>query len=236
MISPSDKEYKLTKQIMLGNSTMNPDFLSLANFIDKTFGVRTINIVYDTIDKGTRPRIGIYFEFEKEKQSFNENNGVVNFDSKKQKLIAYKFKQTITEQGLAKKKGLFSLLTKSEIEKYRTENIWVYYSAFESIAKIEANERIPQDKVIQLKSELNCKNLWEISRCFSSTTFFVYTEEQVKHYEISETRKIWADKYFDLLEPFNEFSYFKRDTFNIDLDSKENFDKNYESNWYYYYK
>jgi hypothetical protein len=236
MISPSDKEYKLTKQIMLGNSTMNPDFLSLANFIDKTFGVRTINIVYDTIDNGTRPRIGIYFEFEKEKQSFNENNGVVNFDSKKQKLIADKFKQTITEQGLVKKKGLFSLLTKSETEKYRTENIWVYYSAFEPIAKTEANERIPQDKVMQLKSELNCKNLWEISRCFSGTTFFVYTDEQVKHYEISETRKIWADKYFDLLEPFNEFSYFKRDTFNIDLDSKENFDKNYESNWYYYYK
>lgn len=113
MISPSDKEYKLTKQIILGNSTMNQDFLSLANFIDKTFGVRTINIVYDTIDNGTRPRIGIYFEFEKEKQCFNENNGALNFDSKKQKLIADKFKQTITEQGLVKKKGLFSLLTKS---------------------------------------------------------------------------------------------------------------------------
>lgn len=112
----------------------------------------------------------------------------------------------------------------------------MYYSAFEPIAKTEANERIPQDKVMQLKSELNCKNLWEISRCFSGTTFFVYTDEQVKHYEISKTRKIWAEKYFDLLEPFNEFSYFKRDTFNIDLDSKENFDKNYESNWYYYYK
>jgi hypothetical protein len=236
MVSPSDKEYKLTKQIMLGKTSMNPDFLPLADFIDKTFGVRTINIVYDTIDKGTRPRIGVYFEFEREKQSFNENNGVVNFDSKKQTLIADKFKQTIIEQGLIKKKGLFNFGTKSEKEKYQTESIWVYYSAFESIARDEANESVPQDKVTQLKKELNCKDLWEISRCFSGTTFFLYTDEHVKQYENSETRRIWADKYFDLLEPYNEFGYFKRHKFNIYLDSKQNFDNNYESNWFYYYK
>jgi hypothetical protein len=236
MISPYDKEYKQTKQIMLGKKTMNPDFRPLADFIDRRFGVRTINIVYDTIDNGTRPRIGIYFEFSHEKQSFNENNGDVNFDSKKQKLIADKLRQTIIEQGLIKNRGLFNLLTKTETAKYQTDNIWVYYSAFEPIARNEANESIPQVKVMQLKTELNCKDLWEISRCFSGTTFFLYTDEQVKQYENSETRKMWADKYFDLLEPYNEFDYFERDKFNVFLDSKENFDNNYKSNWYYYYK
>lgn len=236
MISPSDKEYKQTKKIMLGKEILNPDFRPLADFIDKTFGVRTINIVYDTIDKGTRPRIGIYFEYAHEKQIFNENNDHVNFDNKKQKLIADKFRQTIKEQGLIKKKGLFDFLGKSEKPKYETDNIWVYYSAFVPIAKDEANESVPQDKVMQLKTELNCKELWEISRCFSGTTFFLYTDEQVKQYENSETRKILADKYFDLLEPYNEFGYFKRDKFNIYIDSKENFDNNYDGNWYYYYK
>lgn len=236
MISLSDVEYRLTKQILLGKSTIHPDFLPLADFIDKTFKVRTINIVYDTIDKGTRPRIGIYFEFEWEKQSFNENNGVVNLDSKKQKLIAATFKQTLFEQGLIKNKELFNVWTTSENEKYQTENLWVYYSAFEPIARAEANERVPQDKVMQLKSELKCKELWEISRSFSATTFFLYTDEQVKQYENSEMRKIWADKYFDLLEHYNEFGYFKREKFNIHFDSKENFDNNYQSNWYYYYK
>ncbi len=236
MIRPSDKKYKLTKQIMLGKTTMNPDFLPLADFIDKTFDVRTINIVYDTIEKGTRPRIGIYFEFEREKQSFNENNGVAKFDIKKQKVIAEKFKQTIIEQGLIKKKGLFDFWTKSEKGKYQTENIWVYYSAFEPIARDEANESVPQNKVTQLKKELDCNDLWEISKCFSGTTFLLYTDEQVKQYETSETRKMWADKYFDILERYDEFGYFKRDKFNIYLDSKENFDNNYESNWFYYYK
>ena len=73
MIMPSDKEYKATKQIMLGYNIMNPDFNELANFIDQTFGVKTINIIYDTIDKEKRPRLNICFEFQWEKQCFNEN-------------------------------------------------------------------------------------------------------------------------------------------------------------------
>lgn len=236
MISPSDKEYKQTKQIMLGKETMNSDFRPLADFIDKTFGVRTINIVYDTIDKGTRPRIGIFFEYSHEAQGFYQNNGVVHFDSNKQKLIANKFRQTLIEQGLIKENGFFDFLGKSEKTKYQTDNIWIYYSAFEPIARDEANESVPQEKVMQLKTELNCEDLWEISRCFSGTTFFLYTDEQVKQYKNSETGKIWAAKYFDLLEPYNEFGYFKREKFNIYLDSKENFDNKYESNWHYYYK
>ena len=71
---------------MLGKQTLNPEFKPLADFIDKTFGVRTINIVYDKINKGIRSRIGIYFEHSHEKQSFNENNSHVNFDSKKKEL------------------------------------------------------------------------------------------------------------------------------------------------------
>lgn len=74
------------------------------------------------------------------------------------------------------------------------------------------------------------------SRAFGEPTFFLYTDEQVKHYENSDMRKEWANRYFDLLAPYDEFGYFTREKFNIFLDSKENFDTNYSGNWYYYYK
>lgn len=235
MISSSDKEYQQTKQIMLGHEVMNPDFRPLADYIDQTFGVKTINIMYDTIEKGTRPRLGVFFEFEHERESFNENNGIVNYDSRKQQLIAERFRQVIIEKKLNKKRGFFDLWRKPEKPKYNTANIWIYYSAFEPIAKEETIERVTEDKIEQLKAELNCRDLWKISRGFSATTFFLYTDEQVQQYVDSDTRKIWADKYFDLIAPYNEFGYFKRDGFAIYLDSKENFDVNYQGNWYYYY-
>ncbi|MFN8300048.1 MAG: hypothetical protein U0T75_13155 [Chitinophagales bacterium] len=176
MISSSDKEYQQTKQIMLGHEVMNPDFRPLADYIDQTFGVKTINIMYDTIEKGTRPRLGVFFEFEHEKESFNENNGIVNYDSRKQQLIAERFRQVIIEKKLNKNWQFFDLWRKPEKPKYDTTNIWIYYSAFEPIAKEETNERVTEDRIEQLKVELNCKDLWKISRGFSATTFFLYTD------------------------------------------------------------
>ena len=73
-------------------------------------------------------------------------------------------------------------------------------------------------------------------RFSSRATFFLHTDELLKLYENSSIKKEWADKYFEVLNVYNEFGYFKRDTFEIFLDSKENFDKNYEGRWFYYYK
>ena len=79
-------------------------------------------------------------------------------------------------------------------------------------------------------------DLWEISRAFTSTTFFLYTDEQVKKYSNTETHQKWSEQYFRLLKQYDEFDYYKEEYFSVYLDSKENFDTNYESNWYYYYK
>ncbi len=220
MITPSDKDYKETKQIMLGNKEMKAEFKPLANWIDKTYGVKTINIYYDTIDKGTRPRLEICFEHPKEEALFNGPSRY-SFDSKKQKAIGERFKKTLKEQG---------------ISKYKTKNIWVIYSNFESIAKIETNKSVPESKIKALQNELGNNDIWGISRAFSRVTIFLYTDEQVKKYKNSEEYKKWTDKYYELLIQYDEFGYFKRDLFSVYLDSKENFDNNYQSNWYFYYK
>lgn len=235
MIMPSDKDYKETKQIMLGKKVMKSEFKPLADWIDKTFHVKTINIYYDTIAKGTRPRLEICFEHPQEKALFNESNGF-NFDSRKQKSIADKFKATLKKQGLIQEKGILGLFKKTPISKYKTDNILVIYGDFESIAKIEVNESIPEEKVKALQMEINNPDLWTISRAFSGTTFFLQTDKQVKSYENSELHKEWTNKYFEVLTQYDEFKYFKRESFSVYLDSKENFDNNYQSNWYYYYK
>ncbi|MDF2454758.1 MAG: hypothetical protein K0R51_751 [Cytophagaceae bacterium] len=222
MILPYDNDYQETKQILLGLSEMKPEFRPLADWVDETFGVKTINIVYDTIEEGTRPRLELCFEFEEERNPFYGDEWK-NFDGGKQKAIASKFKDTLEDQGLYG-------------QPYRTENIWIIYGAFEPIARIEANQAVRQEELDDLQLRLNNKDLWLIRTAFSGVTFFLHTDKQVKHYEKSPLKKEWADRYFDLLEPYNEFAYFKRETFDIYLDSKENFDKNYAGNWFYYYQ
>ncbi len=221
MILSSDKEYKETKEIMLGKKSIRPVFKSLAEWIDQKFHVKTINIYYDLVD-GRSPRLGIYFESEKEANSFHVKGAFTNYNPKKQKQIADRFIQI--------------LVNRPESEEFCTENILIYTSAFAPIARDEANGNIPQNKIEDLQRKFRIDELWLISRMFSGAVFFFYTDEQVKKYKNSKTVNEWTDAYFDLLTQYDVFGYFKRDEYSIHLDSKENLDNNYQGNLYYYYK
>lgn len=233
MILPSDNVYQQTRLIMQGKATLTTDFQVLAEWINETYGVKPVNIFYDTIENSDRPRLEICFEYESDKMKFLDNNHFVP-DKEKQQAIAGQFSNMVEA-----KKALVSVGAghgaDAEIG-YHTEGLWVIFSAFDRVAKMEANESIPQSQVDALQKELANNDLWCISRIFSAATFFVYTDEQLETYTNSGIKETWAKKYFQLLKQYDAFDYFKEDDFFIYLDSKENFDTNYESNWYYYYK
>jgi hypothetical protein len=232
---PSDKEYTQTKSIILGTEKMKPEFVPLAEWIDKTYDVKTINIIYDTLDNKT-PRIQICFEYEKEKNKFLTHD-ISYFDKPKQKEIAEKFTKIIKQQGLSRSHSSISNifgLNKKGI--YLTDNVFVIYGAFEPIAKLEATYKITQKQTEEFIKSIDNKDIWTISIGFTIPTFFMFTDEKVKEYDKPEIKSMWADKYYDFVKPFDEFNYFKRADIQVYIDSKENFDNNYESNWYYYYK
>ena len=56
----------------------------------------------------------------------------------------------------------------------------------------------------------------------------------IEQYIQNGINDILTEKYFNLLKDYDEFNYFERDSFMIYFDSKENFDKNFKSNWFYY--
>ncbi|NOQ71943.1 MAG: hypothetical protein GQ574_08075 [Crocinitomix sp.] len=232
MLMPSDKDYKSTKKIKENVSKIKEEFELLAHWIDQKYAVKTYNILFDYMDKSkSRPRLQICLEFARDKGKFMERMG--NFDKNKQKEIAEKFREITSTIKTAYKpshfKKLFGL-------RYRNDNLHIYFTEFESIAKTEANNSIPKKEIEKLQKALNNPELWKISRAFYGVTYFLHTNEQLKKYEDSEIHKKWSEQYFELLKKHDEFGYFKKAAFRVHLDSKENFDNNYESNWYYYYK
>ena len=63
----------------------------------------------------------------------------------------------------------------------------------------------------------------------------MHTEKQLKKYKDDKvTIEDWAKRYMEIIKRYDEYGYFNKD-YKIKLDSKENFDKNYNGNWYYYY-
>lgn len=234
MIFPSDKDYQQAKQIMLGKAHMKAEFQPLADWMGVAYDVQPVNIIYDIVE-GKRPRLQICFEFQREASIFTDSNTAM-YDPIKQTAIADKFEETLRQQGLLHKKGILDFLKSSICPKYQTDNLWVTFNAVEPIAMNEANESIPHDEITALQNDIGNETIWQIVRSARYVTFFLYTDEQVKENESSAARREWTYKYFDLLDKYNEFGYFKREFFSVFLDSKENFDKNYQSNWYYYFK
>lgn len=232
---PSDKEYMQTKRIMLGTEKIKPEFVPLAEWIDDTYDVKTVNIIYDTLDNKT-PRIQICFEFEKEKNKFISQD-IFYFDKPKQKAIGKKFSEVIKQQGLSKDSNpISSILGLNKNGLYLTDNVFVIYGAFEPVAKLEATYKITNKQMEEFIRSFDNSDIWTISIGFTIPTFFMFSDEKVRAYDKPEVKEMWADKFFEFIKLFDAFNYFKRNDIQVLIDSKENFDKNYQSNWYYYYK
>jgi hypothetical protein len=214
MIVPSDPDYKLTKLIKLGKSTMNVAFKLLADWIDLTYDVKTINIIYDKIENNKIPRLNIIFEKERDGALFISDQG---YNPDRQREIVSQFKSDPLSKN------------------YKTDRLLVIFSSFESIAKIESYWSVSKDEIKKLQSELNIDDLWIIrSNAFCEPTFFFYTDDQANRYSNNEVKESLNNRCFELLKKHDEFDYSKIEEFSIQLDSKENFERLYKGNWFYY--
>ena len=232
MIMPSDRDYKDTKLIRQGKRFLETPFKELAEWINKEFSVSVLNIYYDVIKPSDRPRLNVVFEFINDEFKF-KNGEAGGYNEDKQKIIATKFKELIKNYKPTEK-NWFQKLFNISTNEFDTYNIWVTFASFEYVAKQEAGGNIPDREIQKLKTKLNDKNIWEISNSSGYLTIFYYTETQaIKNTGIIERVR---NEFFEIISQYNEFNYFTKDNLFIFLDSKENFDKNYDSNWYYYYK
>jgi hypothetical protein len=77
---------------------------------------------------------------------------------------------------------------------------------------------------------------WQGSRLFAAPVIFLHTKAQVDSHGGSPILGQLDDAYRDLVAAQDEFGYFDRSATFVPLDSRENFEANYGSNWCYYWK
>jgi hypothetical protein len=110
------------------------------------------------------------------------------------------------------------------------------FSSFAPLARQEADSRVTDKQVEGLRRSLAETALWTIARCFGRVDFMFYTDEQARAHAKAGFLDTYADSYFELLRPHDEFGYLSRSRFAVRFDSKENFEKKYDGSWFYYFK
>jgi hypothetical protein len=218
MIVPSDADYKETKLIKAGEKCLSAPFRELAEWIASEFEVvAPLNIIYDTIEPGSRPRLNIILERKRDEENFRIN-GYGNFDPVRQARIGTKFKEIVASQ---------------QPNTFKASELFVIFSAFEPVARTEANWSIPGEKIEKLKKELGSE-IWEIRPSFEEVVFFFHSDAELEAWRNSGIRNACIEGYSKLLSQYDQFGYLGDQPIEVFFDSKETFDTKYKGNWFYY--
>ena len=218
MIMPSDLDYKQTKQLKISGGPLPSPHRELADWINVHYEVKALNLVLDTIEPNSRPRLNVILEWAADGQKFRQKDSP-NFDKDAQRTVQQQF------ASLTKKMGF---------QTTDVSRLLVIFSAFESVARIEANQRVTDRDITNLKVNLADPELWKIRTCFDGVTFFLYTDAQLKAHQDMGARDLYIREYSCVTEPYDEFGYLRTRGISVSLDSKENFDTNFQGNWFYY--
>lgn len=215
MVTPYDPEFATTKALKQGAAVLGAPFTTLADWIAATWRVAVLNVVYDRQAAGGRPRLQVIVEHEHELGVFKDG---WNFDERNQQAVASQFQALVTDGG----------------HRYQTRGLFVAFSAFAPIAREEAHARVSAPDLQHLQARLNDPALWTIRREARQAVFMFFTREDARRREAEGARQTYAAQYFDLLRAHDEFGYCEFSLDLIEFDSKERFDREFESNWFHY--
>jgi hypothetical protein len=219
VVTYTDPEYVATKLVKQGQAILAAPFATLAEWIASTWQVAVLNVIYDRpAVLARRPRLQVIVENCTDLEQCFEG---LNFDPAKQQAIAARFGELVNlDAG----------------RKYSIDGLLVVFSAFAPLARQEADSRVTEGQVEALQARIGNRALWQIARCFGRVDFLFFTDEEARAHTEAGFLHTYADLYFDLLRPHDEFGYLSRSRFAVRFDSKENFEKTYDGNWFYYFK
>lgn len=235
-VFPNDDAYRHLKLIRQGRAGLDPIFDGFVARFREHFGSAPLSLVTDVPERPAglepRPRLEIVLERTEQYWAFIEPG--VGYDPTKQQSIARMFADALVEADLP---SMFGLPANTPSSYAYADLIFVVFTDFERLAKIESHGLVTPAEHERFAASLDLGDqLWQIRSLGLSPIIFVHTATQADTLAASPALKRWADEYFTLVKSHDEFDYIDRAEIEIKIDSKENFDANYQSNWYYYFK
>lgn len=237
------KSYKRTLAILKKEQELTPMFLELKKFMESEFGLTIYNIVYEPYSAFNRPkkyflnygkRASLIFHVAsyEERESMQNKIFVENisghlaykmrFDEQKQAHVMSKF------FGLAKK---FNLSVGAE-----ADEIWIdyyYWFPIDYMSFIVSKVEKQTSKAIIRKYKKKA-GIWKIYSNGYVVIVFYKTETQKYSNGENGISNAIKKEYFSAINDIDELGFYKDEY--IMFDSKENLDKNYGGNLYYYMK
>ena len=221
MLFLNDKIYYETKDLILGKREKSLLLVEFSDWIQSTFSVELLNFQLDNVPYTNRLRLWMIMKNTSDWQTIRNPYYWVNRPPE----------PVPSEQKISQEFGALALRHEFT-HPSKLKDVLVVCNDFSEEAKYEAHEKA--GKEIRTRIELEFPMIWRVRGLLTHSAIFYELDADVLKYELNGTSNRITDTYYSILKQYDDLNYFTRENISLIFDSKENFDKNYEGNMFYY--
>lgn len=222
MLSADDALRARVREAKSGRGCSPPALAALRDEVGARFAVQVLHVAYDAIEIGPsvgRPRLNLIVETEADHAALLENRFKVRRDVERHVLTRFARLAAELEPG-----------------RYETENVLLITDCFAVDCLERACAEFRQHDSDRVIEEFAAARIWRIDGFARANVIFLPTEVDVRHARASGTAARIAARCLDLIRGHDEFGYLSEANVEVRIDSKENLDRDYRGNLYYYFK
>lgn len=223
MLYGNKKLYSDTCAVKRGLKKLSPCLEAFRVRISGPLGIHIVNVVYDTIELGPakgRPRLNVIVESREDYNRLCEEPFTIRSDVKE--MILREFSQAVSESGAS--------------NTYNTNNVLLISDNFSKEAMTQAAQQLIRYDRKTLVQVLRSDRVWIIEGISEVLVVFFIDEEAKKRALTSGAGERIRQACFQVIKRYDEFDYITLENFTVLFDSRENLDKTYGGNLFYYFR
>lgn len=198
---------------------LSEELAALAQWIHAKYQVLPKNILAKEVDDGAKTRIMLVFQDDADTQKIYMEKKCI-LDPEKHDAIASKYEELI----------------QSKQQTTKIQEVYIVAATFNLISPGAAYHPILIQEIEYLKNRYK-EQIWHIMKTGDNAVdFFFHTEAQLALSKTNNIQNELRNAYISVLKRQVGFEEWNASKLACQFDSKENLDKNYDGNWYYYYK
>jgi hypothetical protein len=214
--SLDDDFYEETKDIALGKVKKSPFLAEFSDWFVRTYSVKILNLEFSKLESSSRYRLHVIIQNPDDYGKMYVETFVPNEEYQKE--IAFEFQRLAIKHQFATEEQL--------------KDLFVIYNDFSEEAKTDANQKAAKEVERLIKGKYS--TVWDVYEHFLETVVFYYSDVDLATNENNGISKSITEDYYSILKKYDELGYFTRENIRLRFDSKENLDKNYKGNLFYY--
>ncbi len=221
MLFGNQKLYTAARDAKLGATSLSQTREQLRISIGEQYSISVRHIVYDQIGIGPhpgRPRLNIIVDTA-------ADYGVVHKDQ---------FTPKRNVQDTIRR--CFEKVVRENSADYDTENVHVVFDDFSAEAMGHAARQFRDSHSDDVVRQFRDAYVWTITGMDMHSIVFYLRDSDISTNDKNGSSRAIIKQCFDLIQAYDEFGYFMLSTFPITFDSKQRFDREYNSSWFYYFR